>query len=705
MLRELVDALTLVTTHTVLVLVLEDLQWSDAATVEWLAYLARRPERLRLLVLGTYRPSEVIARVHPLRQAVPELVAHGLGQELGLELLTAAEVQAYVAQRLGASPVTAELGGWIHRRPDGNALFMVHFLDYLLQQGWLVQEGDQWVWRGGATTVEDQVPASLRALLVKQVEALAPDAQECLAVASVAGVHFTAAEVAVGLQRAVEDVETICDRLSEWGQFLAAQELVAWPDGTVTAQYAFQHAVVPSVVYARLGRARRMRLHQRLGERLEAGYGTRAGEIAAQLAVHFERGGEVPRAVHYVQQAGDNAAWRNAAQEAITLLTNGLTLLATLPESPERFQRELTLQLALGELWMAAKGRMALEAGEAYTRAHALCHQAGETPQRVQALWGLMLFHLAQGPLRTASAMSQQLFALVQHQPDLVVVSQGYLALGGVALYRGDFVAARAHLEQRLRLADTPQAPLFRDGVVAGVTPRRWLSQVLWALGYADQAQQWSQEVVALARKLEHTLSVVFAELYAAMLSQHRRDVAATQAHADAALALAAAHDLRLRLAQGRMLRGWALAMQGDVADGVAHLRQGLAADHGVGPQGMRPYFLALLAEAYGQAGQSEAGLTVLAEALTLVATTEARWWEAELYRLQGELLRKLPLSDVDQAEAYFQQALDRGLSPAGQDVGTPRRAEPCSALAGSREARRGPTAAGGDLLLVHRGV
>jgi predicted ATPase len=111
MLRELVDALTLVTTHTVLVLVLEDLQWSDAATVEWLVYLARRPERLRLLVLGTYRPSEVIARVHPLRQAVPELVAHGLGQELGLELLTAAEVQAYVAQRLGASPVTAELGG------------------------------------------------------------------------------------------------------------------------------------------------------------------------------------------------------------------------------------------------------------------------------------------------------------------------------------------------------------------------------------------------------------------------------------------------------------------------------------------------------------------------------------------------------------------------------------------------------------------
>ena len=135
MLREFVEALGVVTRDTALVLVLEDLHWSDASTVEWLAYLARRTERLRLLVLGTYRPAEVIARGHPLRQIVQELVAHGLCQELRLELLTQAEVQAYVAQRVGESPVTAALGALIHRRTDGNALFMGHFLDYLVQQG------------------------------------------------------------------------------------------------------------------------------------------------------------------------------------------------------------------------------------------------------------------------------------------------------------------------------------------------------------------------------------------------------------------------------------------------------------------------------------------------------------------------------------------------------------------------------------------
>ena len=264
MLRELADALTLVTTHTVLVLVLEDLQWSDAATVEWLAYLARRPERLRLLVLGTYRPSEVIARGHPLRQVVPELVAHGLGQDLGLELLTAAEVQAYVARRLGASPVTAELGA---DPPAHGRQCVVHGACARLSAAAGVggPGGGPVGLRGGATTVEAQVPTSLRSLILTQVEALAPDAQACLAVASVAGVHFTAAEVAEGLQRAVEDVETVCDRLSQAGQFPAAQALETWPDGTVTARYAFQHALYQHVVYARVGSARRRRLHQRLG--------------------------------------------------------------------------------------------------------------------------------------------------------------------------------------------------------------------------------------------------------------------------------------------------------------------------------------------------------------------------------------------------------------------------------------------------------
>src|SRR5262249_15208440 len=196
---------------------------------------------------------------------VQELVAHRLCQELRLELLTAAEVGAYVAQRLGASPVTAHLGTQIHQRTDGNVLFMVHMLDYLLEHGLLSQVGGQWRLRDDVGTLDKVLPDSLRALIGRQVEAVAPEAQQCLAGASVAGVQCTAAEVAAGLQRPMEDVEGLCDDLCQQGQFLVAHEVIEWPDGTVTVQYGFGHALYQAVVYGWLGLAQRVRLHRLLG--------------------------------------------------------------------------------------------------------------------------------------------------------------------------------------------------------------------------------------------------------------------------------------------------------------------------------------------------------------------------------------------------------------------------------------------------------
>ena len=443
------------------------------------------------------------------------------------------------------------------------------------------------------------------------------------------------------------------------GLFIADTGLTVWPDGTSSGRYRFHHALYPQVLYEALGTARRGRLHHQVGARLEAGYGARAGEIAAQLAVHFERGGVVQRAVHYWQQAGANAVRRNAHHDAIAAITKGLTLLAALPDSPERTRHELTLLLTLGGLLMAVKGLGAPEVGDVYTRAHTLCPQVGEPRQRFQVLRGLFRFHFTQGQWRTAGALSQQLLHLAHHQHDNLLRLEGYMAEGSVALFRSDLVTARAHLEQSLRLCD-PQLPsLSSSGEFADrVIILALLTQALWALGYADQAQARSQEAVALAQQIGHIPSLAYAEAFATRLCQYRRDAAATQTHADAIMTLAAAHGFGHRIAHGRMLRGWALAMQGDTATGVSHIRQGLAAFQDTGPKMWRPYYLALLAEASGQAGQPETGLTVLAEALTLVATTEEWGWEAELYRLKGALLLQLPRPDVPQADACFQQAL-----------------------------------------------
>jgi predicted ATPase len=199
--------------------------------------------------------------------------------------------------------------------------------------------------------------------------------------------------------------------------------------------------------------------------------------------------------------------------------------------------------------------------------------------------------------------------------------------------------------------------PLLRGGFVRGVTLRTALARVLWTLGYDAQARQRSQEALTLARQADHSPTLAFAEHNVALVCQFRRDVAATRAHVDALLAVAAGHHLAFRAVQGRCLQGWTLAMQGEAAAGVASLRQALASPD-AGPESLRPYWLTTLAEVYGRAGQPQAGLEVLAEAVTLMTTTEVRWWEAEAYRLQGALLLQLPRPDRGQAAACFQQAL-----------------------------------------------
>jgi predicted ATPase len=661
MLRELAEALEVLTTDRGLVLVLEDLQWSDPSTVEALAYLAQRSEPARLLVLGTYRPVEVLLQGHPLRGMVQELCGRGLGIDLRLEFLSAADVATYVAGRLGG-PVAAPLTAFVYARTDGNALFMVNIVEHLVQQKGVVRRAGQWTLREEAEAQGASLPEGLRGLLLRRIEALPHETRLVLEAASVVGETFAVAAVAAGLQCPVEDVEEVCAGLAAQRHFLDDTGWTVWPDTTRGGRYRFQHALYQQVLYESLGTARRMQLHQHIGARLEAGYGTRAGELAAPLAVHCERGGEIQRAVYYLQQAGDNAGRRHAYPEALAALRKGLALLATLPESPERVQRELTLQLSLGALLIVTKGAPAPEVGEVYGRAYYLCHQLGETPQYFQTLQGLQRFHLVQAQLYTAGELAQQLIYLAHRQNETGLVQAAQAAIGAVAFFRGDLMAARAHLEPGLFRSDIlpPSSLTFHGGqYYLRVTHLGWMMQILWELGYVEQAQQRSAEALALAQQSRDPSSLAHAQFFGAVFLQYRRDAAETYAGADALMTFGTTQGLVHHAAYGRILLGWALARQGNATTGVVHIQQGLEAIQGTGLELYRPYFLALLAEASGQAGQPEAGLTALDTALKLVVATEERWWEAELYRLQGALLLQRSRASVGQAEACFQQALD----------------------------------------------
>jgi DNA-binding winged helix-turn-helix (wHTH) protein/predicted ATPase len=664
MLRELVEALSLGTATHSLVLVLEDLQWSDASTVEFLAYVARRTDRLRLLVLGTYRPAEVIAGGHPLRQTVQELVAHRLCQEVRLELLTAAEVEAYVVQRLGASPVTAHLGAMIHRRTDGNALFMVHVLDYLLEHGLLLQTAGQWRLRDDVHTLDGILPDSLQALIGRQLEAVAPAAQQCLAVASVAGVQFTAAEVAAGLQQPLEEVEGLCDGLCQQGQFLVAHEVVEWPDGTVTVQYGFGHALYHAVVYGRLGLAQRVRWHRLLGERLERGYGERAHEIASTLALHFTRGRDVRRAVQYRQQAAERTVQQGAYAEALAHCQEGVTLLEQLPETAQRQRQELTLQICVSTVLTATHGRASPELEQSLQRAQALCQALDMTAERVPVLVRLLRLSMVRADRDTTEALLAQARHLLEglHEADLLV--QLHTQLGTVETFRGDYARAAAHQVQAMQMYDGEAhralvVAFGLDPLVATLAVSGWR---LWLTGWPAQARQHAERAIQHAELLRQPFSLSVALSQAVALRQFRGEYEAVWALAQRLSALGRTQHFGLSEAIGAIFQGHACLQRGKWEQGRALLTTGLTQYRARNTPIALPFLLSFLATAALQQDQIADGLHVIDEALRLTATHFDRFWEAELHRLQGELLLRAGNTPCGQgqetAAGCFQQAL-----------------------------------------------
>jgi tetratricopeptide (TPR) repeat protein len=648
MLRELAEALEVITVERPLVLVLEDLHWSDVSTLDWLSMLARRQERARLLIIGSYRPVEVLTRDHPLKGIKQELQLHGQCEELALDFLSEQHVEEYLGQRfdVGAhsrAPLQP-LAHFVHRRTDGNPLFMVNVTNELVARKVIISHNDHWELQGKIEDDDIGVPENLRQLIAQQLTRVTPDERKVLETASVAGAGFSAATVAAGMEQSVEAVETHCDNLVRREQFLRTQGTSEWPDGTVAARYGFVHALYQEVVYEQLSASRRIRLHRQIGEREEQAYGDRAREIATELAVHFERGRDYRRAIQYLQHAGENALRRSANQEAINLLTKGLELLNTLPDTPERIQQELTLQIALGVSLTATKGWATPERERAYTRAQELCQQLGDTPQLFRVLQALIAFRLMRAELQTARELGEQCLTLAPHLHEPALLLRAYYSLGVTLLYLGELVPARAHLEQGIALSAegprrydpryvlaTPVADCHSEGAMA-----------LWLLGYPDQALQRSYEGLTLAQESSHPFSVVLALQWTARLHRVRREGHAAQEQAEAQITLSAEHGFPNYLAWGTIERGWALAEQGQGEEGIAQICQGLAA------QARRPAYLVILAAAYEKTGLAAEGIRVAAEALAMADKSGERFYDPELYRLKGELLlRQLKITEA----------------------------------------------------------
>jgi DNA-binding winged helix-turn-helix (wHTH) protein/tetratricopeptide (TPR) repeat protein len=584
MLREALDALTEVARERAIVLALEDLHWADPSTLEVLAALARRRDPVRLLVLATYRdpaPSR-------LRSLAADLRLHGNAAGLALEPLDAAAVEALVVARGAPSARAAEL----HRRTGGNPLFVVSLL-----------EADR-----------DELPATLADLLDAEVAALAPEDQRLLEAGAVAGATFSAAVLDA------DDAEARCAALTREHRFLRAAGIEEWPDGTVAERFAFVHDLRREAVRARLTAGRRCALHRRIGARLEAAYGDRAREIAADLAAHFVAGREPARAVVHLRAAADVAIGRGAHAEAVEHLELAARLAAGDPG------QELAVQTALAPALVAMRGWDAPDALAAYRRARELSTELGAHGELSRALYGLATLEEYRANYVASEALVEERLQLDGGAPDRGLESHELLACS--LFHQGRFaqavasadraVAAGGHSAAACTLGEDPEA-----------SAHGWAALALWFLGDDDGALERAKAAVAVGREPSRAYGLASALAHAARVHQHRDEPAPARDLAAACVTVSEAGGFPYFLAVGRMVHGWATGA-------LTELREGLAAHAATGAAMDRPYFLGLLADALARAGQVSEAVTVLGEALA--GAERPFFYRAELLRQRAEL-------------------------------------------------------------------
>jgi predicted ATPase len=622
-------------------LILEDLHWTDPTTLEWLHLVIEQTPTASTLVLLTCRP-----HFHPSwphRSYITEMT---------LNHLSHTHVAQIVTGLTDGKTVPAAVLQHIIAKTDGVPLFVEELTKAILESGHLKGLDGHYELTGAFATLA--IPATLQDSLMARLDRLST-VKTVAQLGAVIGRTF-AYEV-------LQAVASLDEALLQHGlQQLVAAELVYQRGLPPQATYMFKHALIQDAAYQSLLRSTRQGYHQRIGQVLEEQFPEVTEGQPELLAHHYTEAGLTAQAVPYWYTAGQRASERSAHMEAINHLRQGLSLLQTLPEAPERFQREVDMLITLGASLLAVQGFAAREVGETYTYAQQLCHHL-EDPHRLFAvLRGLWQYANVRAEYQTAYALGEQLLTLAQGmRQDSAMLVVAHRTLGATLFWMGAVAAAQTHFAQGIALYDPTQhrASAFRYGEDTGVICHSFSAFALWYLGYPDQGLARSHEALRLAQQSGHPFSLSFVLSWMAQFHQYRREVRLTHEHAAPAIRLATDQGFPQWMTVSAMLHGWALVHQEQAQEGMAQLTHGLRTYPTNGSELARPYFLTLLADAYGIIGQAEAGLTALAEALTLADTTGERFYEPERYRLKGALLLQQHGDHQAEAESCFHHALE----------------------------------------------
>jgi len=623
-----------------LVVVIEDLHWTDSETQALLESLIESLPTARLLLLVNYRPE----------------YQHGWGSktyytQLRIDPLPPESADELLQALLGDDASLRTLKQLLIARTDGNPFFLEESVRTLAEMNVLV--GERGHHRLTRPIEGAQIPATVQAVLAARIDRLSPDEKRLLQSAAVVGKDVPFALLQAIADQSEEELRRGLTRLQA-AEFL--YEISLFPD----LEYTFKHALTHEVAYGSVLQERRRELHARIVEAIERLYPDRLAEQIERIAHHSSRAELWEKAVEYFHQAGAKSAARSANREAIACFEQALDALKHLPESRRTLERAINIRVDLGPALTATSSFSAPKVEENYTRARELCERFGETPQLFPVLWGLARMHDSRGELRVGRGLGEQLFSLAQRAQDPALLLEAHHELWANLFARGELVSAHSHMEQGIALYD-PQKHrhhAFRyGGHDPGVCGRYQAAEALWFLGYPDQARRRSQDSLTLARELSHAHTMSVALYWAAWFHQVRGETQALQTRIEEGMALATEQGFLMSHVQATFLQGWLLVEEGHAETGIAQMLKIFVTRQDSGRFHTRQ--AALLGEAYRKSGQTVEGLKVVNDAIARAQLTECRFYDAELHRIKGELLLHQATADEREAEACLQKALE----------------------------------------------
>jgi predicted ATPase len=654
MMRELTLALETIAADVPLLLKLEDMHWSDASTLDWLAHVARRPEPARLMVLATFRTVDAAAAKPGIGGLVTELALHGQCKEIVLRPLGLQAIETYLHARLGDNYGTEQsraMAPVLLERTGGNPLFMTSIVNQLEQR--------DAAGRTLGTIVS--IPHDVRRFIDRQIDDLDESDRNLLTAASVISRKFATAAAAAALQIDGDDVETACTRLVRQGVFIVKSGSTMWPDGTRAELFSFRHDLYRELLYDRLPGTRRALTHARVGRRLEAAWVGRLDMIAAELAEHFERASEPVRAIPHHQRAAAKALRRSANEEAIGHLKRALDAIGHIADETDRAKVEVELRIGLGAAYMAMRGFGAAEVLDAYTRAEVLCDYLGERVDLFPAVWGQWMFRTGRSEMHASRRLCTRLLAMAERLDDTGLKIQAHHAMWSTSFVCGELAKACAHASSGLALfnAKIHQSMASSYGNHDAACCAHNFTAMSYALaGDAEGARAMIDHALAAARSLDDPFSLALTLYFTSAAAQMLGNVSLATANSERSVQMATEHGLAQPKAWSMGVVGWCAAENGDPDRGLRLATQAIAAMQAIHSRHFLAYLFGLLADARLKAGYHAEAMKAVEDGLAMVEATGERFYSAELHRLRGELLARPPHEDKNKAQTAFRAAI-----------------------------------------------